>query len=81
MAWFVFHENFDRRIALGMTRLIAGSALLAWSGTPTMAGIIGPLLIAGACVMWGLDNNLTRKVSLSDSLQIVEVTYEHCGAT
>ena len=73
MAWFVFHENFDRRIALGMTCLIAGAAVLAWSGTPTMAGIAGPLLIAGACVMWGLDNNLTRKVSLSDPLQIVEM--------
>lgn len=73
MAWFVFHENFDRRIAIGMACLIAGSALLAWSGTPTMAGIVGPLLIVGACVMWGLDNNLTRKVSLSDPLQIVEL--------
>jgi drug/metabolite transporter (DMT)-like permease len=73
MAWFVFHENFDRRIALGMTCLVAGAVLLAWSGTPTMAGIIGPLLIVCACVMWGFDNNLTRKVSLSDPLQIVEL--------
>lgn len=73
MAWFVFHENFDRRIALGMACLIAGTAILAWSGTPTMASIIGPLLIVGACVMWGFDNNLTRKVSLSDPLQIVEI--------
>ncbi len=73
MAWFVFHENFDRRIALGMACLIAGATLLAWSGTPTMAGIIGPFLIICACVMWGLDNNLTRKISLSDPLQIVEL--------
>ena len=32
---------------------------------------VGPLAIAGACVAWGLDNNLTRKVSLADPLQIV----------
>jgi hypothetical protein len=27
----------------------------------------------GACVAWGLDNNLTRKVSLADTLLIVEL--------
>jgi drug/metabolite transporter (DMT)-like permease len=73
MAWFIFHENFDRRIALGMGCLLAGAAVLAWSGTPTLASLFGPLAIVGACVMWGLDNNLTRKVSLADPLQIVEL--------
>jgi drug/metabolite transporter (DMT)-like permease len=73
MAWFVFHENFDRRIALGMACLVAGAALLSWTGRPTLAGLSGPLAIVGACVAWGLDNNLTRKVSLADPLQIVEL--------
>jgi len=73
MAWFIFHENFDRRIALGMAFLVAGAAVLSWSGTPTMSTAIGPLAIVGACLAWGLDNNLTRKVSLSDPLQIVEL--------
>lgn len=73
LAWFVFHENFDRRIALGMACLVSGAVVLAWSGTPTMTGLIGPLTIAGACLAWGLDNNLTRKVSLADPLQIVEL--------
>jgi drug/metabolite transporter (DMT)-like permease len=71
MAWFIFHENFDRRIALGMGFLVTGAVVLSWSGTPTLAGVIGPLAIAGACIAWGLDNNLTRKVSLADPLQIV----------
>ncbi len=73
MAWFIFHENFDRRIALGMTCLIAGAAVLSWSGQPTLSNLLGPLAIVGACVAWGLDNNLTRKVSLADPLQIVEL--------
>ena len=72
IAWFVFHENFDRRIALGMICLVAGAAILGWSGTPTLASAIGPIAIIGACIMWGLDNNLTRKVSLADPLQIVQ---------
>ena len=73
LAWFVFRENFVQRIAIGMACLLAGAVVLSWSGTPTVAGLTGPLVIAGACVAWGLDNNLTRKVSLADPLQIVEL--------
>ena len=73
LAWFVFNENFDRRIALGMASIVAGAVVLSWAGTPTPTGPLGPLAIVGACVAWGLDNNLTRKVSLADPLQIVEL--------
>jgi drug/metabolite transporter (DMT)-like permease len=66
MAWFLFRENFDRRVVLGMGCLVAGVVVLSWSGQPTLSGTIGPLAIVGACVAWGLDNNLTRKISLSD---------------
>jgi drug/metabolite transporter (DMT)-like permease len=73
MAWFIFHENFDRRIMLGMICLVAGAASLAWSGAPTLQSVLGPVAIVGACIMWGLDNNLTRRVSLADPLQIVQL--------
>ena len=73
MAWFVFHENFDRRIALGMACLVGGAIILSWSGQPSVSGLLGPLAVVGACVAWGLDNNLTRKVALADPLQIVEL--------
>jgi drug/metabolite transporter (DMT)-like permease len=73
MAWFIFHENFDRRIALGMVFLVGGAAILSWTGAPTFESFLGPLAIVGACVAWGADNNFTRKVSLADPLQIVEL--------
>lgn len=73
MAWFVFHENFDRRIALGMAFLVAGAVILSWTGQPSLSELLGTLAIVGACIAWGLDNNLTRKVSLADPLQIVEL--------
>ncbi len=73
LAWFVFHENFDRRIALGMACLVAGAAIVSWSGTPTVESFAGPLAIIGACIAWGIDNNLTRKISLADPLQIVQL--------
>ena len=37
MAWFLFHENFDRRVVLGMACLLAGVAVLSWSGQPTLS--------------------------------------------
>ena len=70
LAWFAFHENFDRRIALGMVAIIAGTVVLSWSGQADWQNVQGPLAIVGACLCWGLDNNLTRKVSLSDPVQI-----------
>ncbi len=73
MAWFIFQEPFDRRLLAGMGFLVLGALLLAWTGQPTLSAVAGPLAIIGACIAWGLDNNLTRKVSLSDPLQIVEL--------
>ena len=70
LAWFVFKENFDRRIALGMGAILAGLLLLTWPGQATFSGIVPALYILGACFCWGIDNNLTRKVSLSDATWI-----------
>jgi drug/metabolite transporter (DMT)-like permease len=69
IAWFVFRENFDRRIALGMLAIVVGGVTLSWSGAPTW-GFAGPVLIAGACLGWAIDNNLTQKVSGGNPVQI-----------
>ena len=73
LAWFVFRENFDRRIALGMVAITAGGVVLSWGGTPALGVPWGPLAIAGACLAWAVDNNLTRKVSASDPVQITAI--------
>jgi drug/metabolite transporter (DMT)-like permease len=70
VAWFVFHENFDRRIVAGMIAITAGAALLSWSGRPEWKAVVGPMLIAGACACWALDNNFTRRISAADPVQI-----------
>src|SRR5712691_2383343 len=70
LAWVVFRENVDRRIALGMAAIVAGGALLAWQGRLEWGGLLGPIAIAGACLCWAIDNNLTQKVSASDPVQI-----------
>lgn len=67
MAWLAFRENADRRIVLGMLAIALGGVLLSWEpGGATFSP--GALLIAGACLCWALDNNLTRKVAANDAL-------------
>jgi drug/metabolite transporter (DMT)-like permease len=56
-----------------MAFLVAGALVLSWTGRPSLSGIAGPLAVVAACIAWGIDNNLTRKVSLSDPLQIVQL--------
>lgn len=73
LAWFAFKENCDRRIALGMAAIVAGAVVLSWSGEARFAGVWPALAILGACFAWGIDNNLTRKVSLSDATWIAAV--------
>ena len=72
LAWFVFKENADRRVVLGMALIVAGGLLLSWPGpaTGSSAGGMGTAFIVGACLCWALDNNLTRQVSNSDALFI-----------
>jgi drug/metabolite transporter (DMT)-like permease len=69
IAWLVFRENTDRRILIGAGAILAGAILLSWSGGPATIGR-GAIFIAGACVAWGIDNNLTRKISNADPVQI-----------
>ena len=73
IAWVVFAENVDRRIALGMLAIVAGGALLSWQGRLEWGGAAGPLLVACACLGWAIDNNLTQKVSASDPVQIAAI--------
>ena len=70
LAWFVFKENFDRRIALGMAAIFCGGLFLSWAGRLEIGALWGTLAISGACFAWAIDNNLTRKVSAGDPVQI-----------
>ena len=69
IAWVVFRENVDRKLLLGAASILAGAVVLSWQGQ----GIgmdRGGLLIAAACLAWGVDNNLTRRLSSADPVII-----------
>jgi len=73
LAWFAFKENFDRRIALGMVAILAGAVILSWPEEARFAELWPTLAVLGACFAWAVDNNLTRKVSLTDATWIAAV--------
>lgn len=73
LAWFVFKENFDRQIFLGMVLIVAAGVLLSWQQRPALGVPWGALAIVAACLCWAIDNNLTRKVSASDAVQIAGI--------
>lgn len=85
LAWFAFKENFDRRIALGMLAIVAGSVVLSWPGADAAANGFDSwwpaLAVLGACFAWGIDNNLTRKVSLTDASYIAMTKGLAAGTT
>ncbi len=82
LAWCVFRENVDRRIALGMLAIVAGAVVLGWPADGRFEAIaVWPTLaVLGACLAWGIDNNLTRKVSLADASGIAAVKGLAAGA-
>jgi drug/metabolite transporter (DMT)-like permease len=73
LAWFVFRENFDRRIALGMASIVAGVAILSWPENLTFTETWPAFAVIGACLAWAIDNNLTRKVALADATWIASI--------
>ena len=73
LAWFAFRENFDRRIALGMVSIAAGTIVLSWPEDTHFSEMWPALSVVGACFAWGVDNNLTRKVALNDATWIAAV--------
>jgi drug/metabolite transporter (DMT)-like permease len=72
IAWIVFRENVDRRLLMGAAAILCGAIVLSWNGESLRLDA-GGLLIAAACLCWGIDNNLTRKLSSADPVQIAMI--------
>jgi drug/metabolite transporter (DMT)-like permease len=79
IAWVVFRENADRRIVTGACAILAGALVLSWSGPAGGVGW-GALAVVGACVAWGIDNNLTRALSSADPMQVASAKGLAAGA-
>src|SRR5882724_1072006 len=68
IAWLVFRESVDRRLLVGALSILAGALLISYQGSGAFGA--GSVWIIAACLGWGIDNNLTRKLSGQDPVQI-----------
>ena len=80
IAWLVFRENVDKRLLLGAGAILCGAVLLSWNGE-ALSLDTGGLLIAAACLSWGIDNNLTRKLSSAEPVQVAMIKGLIAGCT
>jgi drug/metabolite transporter (DMT)-like permease len=69
-----FSETLGTRGWLGMAGVIVAGTVLSWPGG--WPGAVSSMLVAAACVCWGLDNNLT---SLIDGMSASETTLWKAG--
>jgi len=73
LAWFVFRENVDGRVATGMLLIVAGGVALSWPSGHQLGFPAGAVAIAAACLCWAIDNNLTQRVSGGDPVQVAAI--------
>jgi len=73
IAWFVFRENVDRFVALGMLAIVAGAVVLSIPVGVQLGSLWPSLAVLGACLCWAIDNNLTRAVAHADATWLAAV--------
>jgi drug/metabolite transporter (DMT)-like permease len=71
LALFFFHESISRRALAAIVVITLASILLSTNFGSNWGMSLGAFGVLGACILWGLDNNLTRNISAKDPLTIV----------
>lgn len=73
LALLVFKEHLGRAGIFSVLCVIGGAAMMRVGSGPFEVDLVGSLLLAGACLCWALDNNLTQRLSLKDPFAIVRI--------
>jgi drug/metabolite transporter (DMT)-like permease len=67
LATLLFGEMYGRRLVFGFALILGGGVALSFSGNDFSGLQSGSLLIVAACLCWGFDNNLSKKVTSLDA--------------
>jgi len=75
LAILFFGDFLLRKEGLGAAILFAGATLVAWAGAGSSGSSswTGPLLLLGAGLAWGFDNNFSQRLSGKDPLQVASL--------
>lgn len=71
IALVVFKEVISKRLWLAIGLVTLASAILSLEPGGTLGFDAGSLLVLGACLCWGFENNCTRNISNKSSQEIV----------
>jgi drug/metabolite transporter (DMT)-like permease len=79
LAIALFGDRMSRRALVSLALVVGGAVLLGFEGEGR-ADILGALAVAGACLAWGMDNNLTQRLSGRDAVLLSLVKCSVAGA-
>ena len=71
IAWIAYREPVDRRLLVGAAAIIAGAVVLTWTAPASLD--TGSILVAIACLCWGIDNNVSRQLSHADPVSLAMI--------
>ncbi|WP_224364628.1 DMT family transporter [Hyalangium versicolor] len=80
LALLVFGEHLGRAGALSAVSIMTGAMVLGLQEGELRGDVLGVLALAGACLSWAVDNNLTQRLSLKDPLSLVRIKALGSGA-
>ena len=73
IAVLIFKENAGRRIWLALAFMTFAGIFLSWDPGQNKFAVSGSLLVLAGVIFWGLDNNLTRRISDKNPIQISRI--------
>jgi len=73
VALAVFRETVSKRLWAAILLVTAASAILSFEGGGSFVFNRGSVLVLGACVCWGFENNCTKMISDKSPVQIVAI--------
>ncbi|TFH10334.1 MAG: DMT family transporter [Candidatus Atribacteria bacterium] len=73
LAFMLFRESVGRRTWGAILAVALGGVLLTLDPSGGWGISLGAILVLGACLAWGFDNNFTGRISLKDPKRIVAI--------
>lgn len=71
IAWVIFKEVISKKLWVAIALVTVASVILSFEGSGAFVFNEGSLLVLGACICWGFENNCTKMISNKSSEEIV----------
>ena len=73
IALLIFKEKVSKKIWAAIGLITLSSIILSFGGQKSFTFSVGSLLVLGATICWGLENNCTRAISEKSTYEIVTI--------